>query len=152
MYQRVADRKTIIALPSIDPRKPTVSPAVYRALADVVVLVHFGFVLFVVLGGLLVLRRPKVAWAHLPAAVWGALIEFGGWICPLTPIENDLRARAGESPYTGDFVARYLLPVIYPDGLTRDAQIVLGLGVVLLNAAIYAVIVRRHRKLNTRPH
>ena len=116
----------------------------YSLAADAVLVLHLGFVLFVALGGLLALRWPRVAWMHIPAAIWGAAIEFGGWICPLTPIENDLRARAGESPYTGDFVARYLLPVIYPEGLTRDAQIVLGLGVVLLNAAIYLVVFRRH--------
>jgi hypothetical protein len=117
----------------------------YSLAADLVLVVHLGFVLFVGLGGLLAVRWPRIAWIHIPAAVWGAAIEFGGWICPLTPIENDLRARAGESPYTGDFVARYLLPVIYPEGLTRDAQIVLGLGVVLLNTAIYFIVFRRHR-------
>ena len=117
----------------------------YSLAADAVLVLHLGFVLFVGLGGLLALRWPRIAWIHIPAAVWGAAIEFGGWICPLTPIENDLRLRAGESPYTGDFVARYLLPVIYPEGLTRDAQIVVGLGVVLLNAAIYAVVYRRQR-------
>jgi hypothetical protein len=117
----------------------------YSLAADAVLVLHLGFVLFVGLGGLLALRWPRIAWIHIPSAVWGAAIEFAGWICPLTPIENDLRARAGESPYTGDFVARYLLPVIYPEGLTRDAQIVLGLGVVLLNTAIYVVVFRRHR-------
>jgi hypothetical protein len=117
----------------------------YALAADAVLVLHLGFVLFVGLGGLLALRWPRIAWIHIPSAVWGAAIEFAGWICPLTPIENDLRARAGESPYTGDFVARYLLPVIYPEGLTRDAQIVLGLGVVLLNTAIYVVVFRRHR-------
>jgi hypothetical protein len=117
----------------------------YALAADAVLVLHLGFVLFVGLGGLLALRWPRIAWIHIPSAVWGAAIEFAGWICPLTPIENDLRARAGESPYTGDFVARYLLPVIYPEGLTRDAQIVLGLGVVILNTAIYVVVFRRHR-------
>jgi hypothetical protein len=112
----------------------------------VVLVLHLGFVLFVALGGLLALRWPRIAWIHIPAAIWGAAIEFGGWICPLTPIENDLRARAGESPYTGDFVARYLLPVIYPEGLTRDAQIVLGLGVVLLNTGIYFIVFRGQRR------
>jgi hypothetical protein len=117
----------------------------YALAADAVLVLHLGFVLFVGLGGLLALRWPRIAWIHIPAAVWGAAIEFAGWICPLTPIENDLRARAGESPYTGDFIARYLLPVIYPEGLTRDAQMVLGLGVVLLNTAIYFIVFRRQR-------
>jgi hypothetical protein len=117
----------------------------YALAADAVLVLHLGFVLFVGLGGMLALRWPRIAWIHIPAAVWGAAIEFAGWICPLTPIENDLRARAGESPYTGDFIARYLLPVIYPEGLTRDAQMVLGLGVVLLNTAIYFIVFRRQR-------
>jgi hypothetical protein len=117
----------------------------YSLAADLVVVVHLAFVLFVALGGLLVLRWPRIAWVHLPAAAWGAAIEFGGWICPLTPLENDLRARAGESPFTGDFVARYLLPVIYPEGLTREAQITLGLAVVVVNAVIYAAALRRRR-------
>ena len=115
----------------------------YSLAADLVLVFHLAFVVFVALGGLLALRWRRVAWLHVPAAAWGAAIEFGGWICPLTPIENDLRARAGESPYTGDFVARYLLPVIYPEGLTREAQIVMGIAVLVLNAVIYAVVWRR---------
>jgi hypothetical protein len=113
--------------------------------ADLVLVLHLGFVVFVALGGLLVLRWPRTAWVHIPAAAWGAAIEFGGWICPLTPLENQLRERAGESPYAGDFVARYLVPVIYPEGLTREAQIVLGAAVVGVNAVIYAVVLRRRR-------
>lgn len=127
----------------------------YSLAADAVLVLHLGFVVFVALGGLLALRWPRVAWIHVPAAIWGAAIEFGGWICPLTPIENDLRLRAGESPYTGDFVARYLLPVIYPEGLTRDAQIVLGIAVVLLNTGIYFIVLRRQHTRGARaspPH
>ena len=117
----------------------------YSALADAVLVLHFAFVLFVVFGGLLVLRWTRVAWAHIPAAVWGVAIEFGGWICPLTPLENELRSRGGEGTYHGDFIARYLLPVIYPEGLTRDAQVVLGLAALLLNAAIYFLVIRRRQ-------
>jgi hypothetical protein len=116
---------------------------VFAILADLVLVVHLAFVLFVVLGGLLVWKWRWLAWVHLPAAAWGALIEFAGWICPLTPLENHLRALAGESAYQGDFVARYLVPVIYPSGLTRQAQIALGLGVLVVNAAIYAAILRK---------
>jgi Protein of Unknown function (DUF2784) len=114
-------------------------------LADLVVVLHFGFVAFVALGGFLVIRSPKIAWAHVPAAVWGIGIELTGWICPLTPLENALRARAGGAEYEGDFVARYLLPVLYPEGLTRETQLVLGAGVALANAVLYAIAVRRHR-------
>jgi hypothetical protein len=117
----------------------------YAALADIVLVLHFAFVLFVALGGLLVLRWRRVAFVHVPAAVWGIAIEFGGWICPLTPLENSLRMRAGQSSYRGDFVARYLLPLIYPEGLTREAQLAIGLAVLAGNGAIYALVVRRRR-------
>lgn len=118
----------------------------YGLLADAVLVAHFGFVLFVVLGGLLVLRWGRLAWLHVPAAIWGAAIEFAGWICPLTPLENDLRARAGETGYGGDFIARYLLPVVYPDGLTRRGQMLLGLAAVLINLAVYSRVWRRSRR------
>ena len=117
----------------------------YGLAADVVLVLHFAFVLFVALGALLVVKWPRLVWVHLPAAAWGVAIEFGGWICPLTPVENHLRRLAGDEPYGGDFIARYLLPVLYPDGLTRDAQIALGSAALLCNAALYAVIVRRAR-------
>lgn len=119
----------------------------HSLLADLVLVVHFIFVLFVALGGVLVLRWPRIAWAHLPAAAWGIAIEFGGWVCPLTPLENGLRALAGESTYRGDFIARYLLPVIYPEGLTRETQIALGTAALLGNAAIYVMVWRRGRRL-----
>lgn len=117
----------------------------YRALADFVVVVHLGFVAFVVLGGFLVLRRPRLLWLHLPAAIWGVLIEFAGWICPLTPLENTFRARGGEAGYGGGFIEHYLLAALYPTGLTREVQILLGSIVLVLNLAIYAVVVSRAR-------
>jgi uncharacterized protein DUF2784 len=106
-------------------------------LADLVVVVHLAFVVFVVAGGLLTLRWPAVRWVHLPAAIWGGWIEFSGGICPLTPIESSLRQQAGDATYAGDFVGHYLLPVLYPSGLTRPTQWVLGLLVVGVNAAVY---------------
>lgn len=112
-------------------------------LADVVLVIHLGFVLFVVVGGLLSLKWRWVPWLHLPAAAWGVALELGGWICPLTPLENYLRERAGGAAYGGDFIARYLIPVIYPEGLTRQAQVVLGLAALAFNAAIYALLFRR---------
>jgi hypothetical protein len=118
----------------------------YRILVAIVVGFHLGFVLFVVLGGLLVLRWPRLAWLHLPSAVWGALIEFAGWICPLTPLENHLRRAGGTAEYAGGFVEHYLLPVLYPVGLTRSAQYVLGAGVVLVNVAVYWWVFRRVRR------
>lgn len=116
----------------------------FRLLADLVVLIHLAFVVFVVVGALLVLRWPRLAWLHLPAAIWGALIEFAGWICPLTPLENWLRARAGGGRYAGGFVEHYVLPILYPGQLTRSLQIGLGVVVVLINAAAYFWIWRRH--------
>lgn len=109
----------------------------YRILADLVLAAHFLFVTFVLLGGLLVLRHHWVAWLHLPAAAWGALIEFGGWICPLTPLENRWRIMGGGEPYAGGFVEHYLLAVLYPAGLTRTVQVVLGTAVLVVNGAIY---------------
>ncbi len=106
-------------------------------LADLVVVVHLGFVLFVVLGGLAVLRWRRLVWFHLPAALWGAAIEFTGWVCPLTPLENALRHRAGQAGYEGGFVEHYLLPVLYPADLTRGVQIALGIAVLAINGAVY---------------
>lgn len=119
---------------------------VHRLLADAVVLLHLAFILFAVFGGLLALRWPVVIWVHLPAALWGAAVEFTGWICPLTPLENVLRTAGGAAGYSGGFVAHYLLPVIYPAGLTRSVQIVLGALVVGVNVAIYLAVLRRRRR------
>ena len=118
---------------------------IYRVLADLVLAVHFGFVLFVVLGGLLVLRWPRLAWVHIPAAIWGVLIEYAGWICPLTPLENSFRVKSGEAGYSGGFVEHYLLPTLYPAGLTRSIQLVLGSAVLVLNLAVYAVVLSKMR-------
>jgi hypothetical protein len=104
-------------------------------------------VVFVVLGGLLVLRWPRVAYLHIPAALWGAAIEFAGWICPLTPLENWLRRRAGGTGYSGDFIEHYILPVLYPSALTREIQLVLGFLVIALNLVIYAYVFRRSRRV-----
>jgi imidazolonepropionase-like amidohydrolase len=122
-----------------------------RLLADGIVLLHLGFVLFAVLGGLVVLFRPRLAWAHVPAAVWAAAVEIGGWWCPLTPLENRLRRAAGDAAYEGGFVERYLLPCLYPEGLTRAAQVALGVGVLALNGALYAFLWARRRRSRAAP-
>ena len=109
----------------------------YPLLADLVLIVHLAFVIFVLCGWLLVLRWRWIAWLHLPAAAWGAAVEFTGWICPLTPLENWLRVQGGEIGYEEDFTTRYLLPILYPVDLTRDIQLLLGTVVVVLNAAVY---------------
>src|SRR6058998_2037367 len=122
----------------------------YHQLADVVLVVHFAFLAFVVVGGALVLRWARVAWLHLPAALWGVLIEFFGWICPLTPLEIALRHRAGEAAYSGGFVAHYIMRVLYPEGLTHGVQVVLGLLVLALNGIVYAAVVVRARRRRCR--
>ena len=119
---------------------------VFRLLADAIVVLHLAFVVFVVLGGLLLLRWPRIAWLHVPAAVWGAWVECAGWSCPLTPLENWLRERGGEAVYTTSFVDRYLMPVLYPSALSRELQWALGAFVVIVNAAVYLTIVQRRRR------
>ena len=112
-------------------------------LADLVVILHFAFVLFVIFGGLLVLHWPRLAYVHLPVALYGAMIELVGWICPLTPLEKRLRESAGLQGYQGGFVEHYILPVLYPAGLSRGVQWVLGMLVVGINLVIYAVVARK---------
>jgi hypothetical protein len=118
-------------------------------LADLIVAVHFLFVLFVVFGGLLVLRWPWAAYLHVPAAMWGVLIELTGRICPLTPLENSLRASAGEAGYQGGFIEHYILPVLYPSALTRHIQLLLGCLVLALNLGIYGYLLRRSAENST---
>jgi len=110
-----------------------------RLLADTLVVVHFAFLVFVAAGGALVLWRAWVAWIHVPAVLWAAWIEFAGAICPLTPWENALRLRAGQHGYRGGFIEHYILPVVYPPGLTRDDQFWLGVALVAVNATLYAL-------------
>jgi hypothetical protein len=117
----------------------------YRLLADLVLILHALFVAFVMLGALLVLRWPRVAWIHVPVVTWGAGIEFLGGICPLTPLENHWRGLAGQLGYPGGFVEHYIVAVLYPDGLTRRVQLVLGALVLVVNVAIYAWALRRLR-------
>jgi hypothetical protein len=114
--------------------------------ADAVMIVHLAFVLFVVLGGLLVLRFPLLALAHVPALIWGAWIEVSGSICPLTPLENELRRRAGEAGYQSGFIEHYLYPLLYPPGLTRAAQLWLAALLLGFNLAVYTRLVWRRRR------
>jgi len=118
----------------------------YRLLADVLVGIHLLFVIFVVAGGFLTWRWPRVAWVHVPVALWGALIEFAGWICPLTPLENQLRRAAGEAGYAGGFIEHYVIPVVYPGALTREIQLALGIAVIVVNAVAYGRLIRHRRR------
>ena len=122
----------------------SICPAEFMVMiADLLVSAHLAFILFVVFGGLTVMRWPRLLWLHLAAVGWAALVELFGWICPLTPLENWLRGPGG---YSSDFVAHYILPLIYPTGLTRSAQIALGTAVLVLNAGIYAWIFSLRKK------
>lgn len=117
----------------------------YTILADCVVIVHVVFVLFVAFGGFLGLRWRSLLWTHVPAAAWGIFIECTGGTCPLTPLENWLRALSGKAGYTEDFIAHYLLAMLYPEGLTRSKQITLGMIVLLINGIVYARLWTRER-------
>ena len=115
---------------------------VYNVAATAIALLHFAFIAFVFLGGLMVLKWPKLAWVHLPAAAWGILIEFFGWWCPLTKWENHFLREAGRAGYDTGFVAHYIMPVIYPPGLTRGMEIAIGLIVLVINLAVYVRVFR----------
>src|SRR5262245_4632210 len=120
---------------------------IYRWLADGVVLLHALFVVFVVVGGFLTIRWPRIAWVHLPAAAWGAMIEFGGWVCPLTPLENSLRERAGDAGYSGGFVEHYVLRALYPGDIPVELGWMLGSAVVLINVVAYGYAWSRRRRV-----
>ena len=115
---------------------------IYKLAANAIALVHFAFILFVLFGGLLVLRWPRMAWVHVPAAVWGVLIELAGWYCPLTRWENLMLRRAGEAGYSGGFLTHYIFALIYPNGLTRGIEIALGVIVLVLNVGVYVRVFR----------
>ena len=115
----------------------------FGLLANVTVVTHLAFVVFVVLGGLLTLRWPRVAWVHLPCVAWGTLVELTGWVCPLTPLERGFQERAGTASYATSFLEHYVVPLLYPGELTRTMQVGIGVGVVALNAVVYFLAWRR---------
>lgn len=117
----------------------------YRLLADAIIIIHLIFILFVISGGLLLLRNKRWSIVHLPAALWAVIIEFKGWMCPLTPLENWFREKGGNSIYQGDFIERYLLPIIYPADLTKELQIIFGLSVIIINIAVYIWVLNKIR-------
>lgn len=117
-----------------------------RLLADLVVVAHFAFVVFAVAGGLAVLWRSWIAWLHVPAALWSGVVNLAGWLCPLTPLENVFRHRAGLAGYEGGFIEHYILPVLYPAGMTRGVALTAGVCVLAWNVIVYAVVIRRLRR------
>ncbi len=123
----------------------------FQLLADLVLLLHASFILFVVLGALLAIRWPHIAWVHIPACIWAAVLEFFGFLCPLTPLENSLRHAGGAATYAGGFLEHYLVPFVYPSGLTPELQVLLGVLVLLVNGVLYWFIfryrdIRSHRQ------
>jgi hypothetical protein len=119
------------------------SPAI---IADLLLLLHFAFILFVLFGGLLVVYRYRFAWLHVPMFLWGAVVNIASLPCPLTPLENHYRQLAGQAGYQGGFVEHYIAALIYPDGLTADLGLVVGIGTLLWNIAIYSLVVWRLRR------
>ena len=118
---------------------------IYRVLADLVMVVHFIFIVYAIFGGLLVLKWKWTILLHIPVALWGVLVEMFGWICPLTPLENEFRQAAGLAGYSGGFIDHYLLPVVYPPNLTRPIQLMLGAALLLFNIAVYSLVIFRSK-------
>lgn len=118
---------------------------IYRTLADLVVILHLLFIVFALLGGMLVLWRRYMLYVHIPAALWAVAISVNGWICPLTPLENKLRFSAGVEGYPGGFVEHYVVPIIYPPGLSSDIQVFLGVAAVGINIVVYGFVYWRHK-------
>lgn len=114
----------------------------FKLAANALALFHLTFILFVLFGSFLVLKWPRLAWIHVPAAVWGSLIEFARWYCPLTRWENLMLRRAGEAGYSGGFLAHYIFAAIYPQGLTRGLEIAIGLFVLVVNVSVYVRVFR----------
>lgn len=115
----------------------------YLFIPDIIVLLHFGFILYVIFGGLLLFKWPKSVWFHIPALIWGSVVEIFNITCPLTILENLFRYQAGTETYEVDFIGKYILPILYPDALTREIQLILGLTVIVGNIMLYLVIFRK---------
>ncbi|HSB30995.1 MAG TPA: DUF2784 domain-containing protein [Candidatus Sulfobium mesophilum] len=118
----------------------------FKVCADIVLLTHFAFVIFAVLGGFIVLWKNRAAWIHVPVVLWSSVVNLASWVCPLTPLENWFLAKAGQSGYRGGFVQHYIDPLVYPAGMPRDMELIAGISVLVWNAAVYAVVLIRRRK------
>jgi len=123
----------------------------YLFISDIVVLLHFGFVLYVIFGGFLLFKWPKSIWVHIPAVIWGSVVEIFNITCPLTILENLFRYKAGTGTYEADFIGEYILPILYPDGLTREIQLILGIAVIIGNSLIYYFVFRKRKASNQEP-
>ena len=119
---------------------------VYSILSQLIVLLHFAFILFVIFGAFLVLRWHKIAWIHIPFALWGMGVEYFNIICPLTPWENHFRQLAGSTVYESGFIEHYIIPLMYPEVLSRNLQFILGSIVLIINGLIYGIVICRALK------
>jgi hypothetical protein len=117
----------------------------YQVAAEIVLTLHFAFAAFAIFGGLAVRWVPRLAWLHLPALAWGSLVNLGGWVCPLTPLEHHLRSLAGQSAHDGAFVEQYIAPLLYPQGMTREVALLAGIALPLWNTGVYAWVLLRLR-------
>ncbi len=117
-----------------------------RVCADIVLLTHFAFVIFAVLGGFLVLWKSRAAWVHIPVVLWSSVVNLASWVCPLTPLENWFYARAGQSGYRGGFIEHYIEPLVYPAGMQRDMELIAGISVLAWNTVVYAIVLVRWRR------
>lgn len=124
---------------------------IYQIAAEGVLAIHFGFVLFVVFGGIGVRWRPRLAWVHVPLFAWGSIVNLASWVCPLTPIENAFRRLAGESGYAGSFLEEYIVSLVYPGGMTRDLELLAGLSLPAWNLLVYAWVWWRLRAQRAGP-
>lgn len=136
--------------PSLRCRAFITMQSLYRILANAVLALHFAFILFVLFGGLLALRLPRAAWVHLPALFWGIAVEWADWICPLTPLENALRLRAGQTGYESSFIEFWIAKILYPQDLTLELRYALGLVLAALNVAVYADVILSRKKTRRR--
>lgn len=118
----------------------------YRFFADLTLIMHFGFIVFVLIGGLLCFFKKGVIWLHLPAVIWGICVEWNRWICPLTPLENYFREKSHMSGFTGSFTEHYLVPILYPDQLTNTQQWLMGGGVLIVNLIVYGIVFGKIKK------
>jgi len=125
------------------------SSTLYLILAELTILLHFLFVAFVALGGVAIFRWPGLMYTHLLALAWGIYIELSGGICPLTPLENHFRHLAGIQPYEGGFINHYIMPILYPKGLTHNIQLWIAFGLIIFNLLIYSLFIYRQRKIRT---
>ncbi len=146
MYCLSVSKYVILLLFKIITHMEKKSDMIYLILANILLVLHFLFIFFVVIGSLFVFYKRWLIWIHIPAVLYGVLIEFSGWICPLTPLENHFRILAGQSGYLHSFVQQYLLKIIYPGGLTRHDQVIIGSVLLIVNLFIYLLIFRRFRK------